>query len=38
MNQAFVNMKSTYGFESKIRNVWIYAFEEIKKDDKKRKE
>lgn len=22
----------------KIKNVWVYAFEELKKDDKKRKE
>jgi hypothetical protein len=38
MNLAY-NVKSNYGFDAgKIKNIWLYAFEEIKKDDKKQKE
>lgn len=38
MNSAF-NVRSNHGFDAgKIKNIWVYAFEEIKKDDKKRKE
>jgi hypothetical protein len=38
MNAAF-NVRSNYAFDAgKIKNVWIYAFEELKKDEKKRKE
>jgi hypothetical protein len=32
-------VRSNFGFDAgKIKNVWVYAFEELKKDDKKRKE
>jgi hypothetical protein len=35
MNAAY-NVKQMHGFDvGKIKNLWLYAFEEIKRDDKK---
>ena len=38
MNNAF-NVRANHGFDpAKIKNIWVYAFEETRKDEKKRNE